>query len=101
MNAQLIAGAGGGLILLGIGFVILDFFMARLAPRLRRPGIHDLLDQEMLISIAKPQDRRRTKWANLNYEAATTHRMRRGGLVVMAAGLVILIGAVVFQMVRR
>jgi hypothetical protein len=104
MNPQLIAGVGGvggGLILLGIGFVIIDVFMGRLAPRLRQPGIHDLSDQEILISIGKPKDRRRTKWANLNYEAAITHRMRRGGLIVIAVGILLLLGAGAIQLLTR
>ncbi len=94
-------GIGGGLVLLGIGFVIMDLFMARLAPKLRRPGVHDLTDQQMLVSIAKPEDRRRTKIANLNYQAAVTHRMRRGGLIVIAAGIVLLLGSLAFQLITR
>jgi hypothetical protein len=101
MTADLIGGVGGGMILFGIGFVVMDFFMARLAPRIKRPGVHDLSDQEMLISIAKPQDRRRTMWANLNYEAAITHRMRRGGLIVIAVGVLLLLGAGAFQLLTK
>jgi hypothetical protein len=101
MTAEFIASVGGGLVLLGIGFVIMDFFMARLAPKLRRPGLHDLSDQQMLVTIAKPADRRRTKLANLNYEAAVTHRMRRGGLVVSAAGVVLLLGSVAYQLITK
>ncbi len=87
--------------MLGVAFVIMDFFMARLAAKLRRPGVHDLSDQQMLVSIAKPADRRRTKIANLNYEAAVTHRMRRGGLFVIVAGAVMLLGSLAFQFVTR
>jgi hypothetical protein len=98
MTAQLIASIGGGLILLGICFLIMDFFVARLVPKLRRPGVHDLSDQQMLVSVAKPADRRRTKMANLNYEAAVTHRMRRGGLIVIAAGVAFLLGSLAYQL---
>jgi len=100
-TAEFIASVGGGLVLLGIGFVIMDFFMARLAPKLRRPGVHDLSDQQMLVSIAKPEDRRRAKIANLNYEAAITHRMRRGGLIVAAAGAVLLLGSLAFHTLTK
>ena len=98
MTAEFIASVGGGLILLGIGFVVIDYFMARLAPRIRRPGVHNLPDQQMLVSIAKPEDRRRIKIANLNYEAAITHRMRRGGLIVSGIGMLLLLGAFGFQL---
>ena len=97
----MIGGFGGGLILLGIGFIILDFFMARIAPGIKRPGFHGLSDQQMLISIAKPQERRRMKFAVLSYEAALTHRMRRGGLVVIAVGLFMLVGAIAYQMFTK
>ena len=100
MTGEFIASVGGGLVLLGIGFVIMDSFMARLAPKLRRPGVHDLSDQQMLVSIAKPEDRRRAKIANLNYEAIT-HRMRRGGLIVVAAGAVLLLGSLAFHSLSK
>ena len=101
MNAEFIESVGRGLILLGIGFVILDFFMARFARRIKQLGVHDLSDQQLLISIAKPQERRRMKIANLNYEAAITHRMRRRGLLIMTAGFVMLIGALAYRTLTR
>jgi len=101
MTAQSIAGVGGGLVLLGIGFVIMDFFMARFVSGIKRSGVHDLSDQQMLVSIAKPEDRRRITIANLNYEAAVTHRMRRAGLIVTVAGLAVLLGAVAFQLLTK
>ncbi len=82
---------GGGMILLGIAFIIMDYFLARLTQKLRRPGVHDLSDQLMLLSVAKPEQRLRVRFANLNYEAAVTHRMRRGGLFVTAAGVVLVL----------
>lgn len=101
MTAEFIASVGGGLILLGVGFVIMDFFMARLASKLRRPCVQDLSDQQMLVSIAKPEDRRRAKIANLNYEVAITHRMRRGGLIVVAAGVVLLLGSLAVRTLTK
>jgi len=101
MTAQFIASIGGGLILLGIGFVIMDFFMARFARTIKRPGVHDLSDQQMLVSIAKPEDRRRVKIATLNYEAAVTHRMRRVGLIVSSAGVVVLLVSAAFQFLMK
>ena len=99
MSLELITGLGFGLTLLGIGFVTLDAFMARFVRRNKRQGLHDLSDQEMLISIRKPIERRRIKHCNLSYEAAVTHRMRRGGLVVVALGLAILVCVGAFRMI--
>jgi len=99
MSLKSITGVGFGLILLGFGFVILDSLVARLVRRNKQQGLHDLSDQEMLISIRKPIERRRIKHINLSYEAVVTHRMRRGGLVVMALGLAILACVGVFRMV--
>ena len=96
MSTQLFFSAGAGLVLLGIGFVVLDFFIARESRRLRRPEIVGRSDQEMLVSIAKPEERRRIKFATTTYEAAVTHRMRRGGLVVIVIGIALLLGAWAF-----
>jgi hypothetical protein len=101
MTTEFIASIGGGLILLGIGFVVMDHFMARLAARISRTGVHDLSDQQMLVSIAKPEYRRRTKIANLNYEAAITHRMRRGGFILAGVGVALLLGTVAFQLLAK
>ena len=92
MNTELFFSVGAGLVLLGIGFVVLDFFFARESRRLRRPEIVGRTDQEMLVSIAKPKDRRRIKFATTTYEAAVTHRMRRGGFVVIVIGIALLLG---------
>lgn len=101
MTAEFFASIGGGLILLGIGFIIMDYFMARLVRKLRRPGLHDLSDQQLLVSIAKPEQRRRQKFVNLNYEAAVTRRMRRGGLLVAAAGVALLLASLPFLVVTK
>ena len=98
---KFLTGIGAGLILLGIGFVIMDFFLARLAKRIGRTGVHDLSDQQMLITVTKPGERRRLKVANCNYDAAITHRMRRGGLIVAAAGAIILLGVSTFQLLTK
>ena len=84
--------------MLGVAFVVLDYFLARMSHRLRRPEIVGLSDQEMLVSIAKPDQRRRIKFATTTYEAAVTHRMRRGGFVVIAIGVALLLGTWAFYL---
>ncbi len=96
-----LTGIGAGLILLGMGFVIMDFFLARLVKKIRRTGVHDLSDQQMLITVTKPGERRRLEIAKRNYDAAITHRMRRGGIIVAAAGAIILLGLSIFQLLTK
>jgi hypothetical protein len=96
MTTELFFSVGAGLVLLGIAFVILDYFLARVCLHLRRTGIVGRFDQEMLVSIAKPAERWRVKVATKTYEAAVTHRMRRGAFIVIVIGVAVLLGTWAF-----
>jgi hypothetical protein len=71
-NHRDLIGVGFGLLMLGVCFVIMDFYLARLVGRFPPP---------------QPGQ----KFSNRTRKAVISHRMRRGGFIVIGAGILILL----------
>ena len=82
--------AGAGLVLLGFGLVLVDFFVARLLRQTHPPEL-DVSEQDLLVSALSDKEKRRIQTVQSRYHAGVTHRMRRGALVVIGTGLLVLV----------
>jgi hypothetical protein len=69
---QYLMAVGFGLVMLGVSFVILDFYLASLVGRL-------------------PPPEPRQKFSNQTQKAVIAHRMRLGGFILIGAGIFILL----------
>ncbi len=88
---------GAGLAGVGIGLVVIDYFLVCLVKRMYPQGSQSWT--QMDISHLNAKDQRRFHAILTRYEEVTAHKMRRLGLVVSACGLLILAGCGVFVMV--
>jgi hypothetical protein len=92
LNREFAVSVGAGLALLGFGLIIMDFVMARLVSQLDYPE-YKITEQELLAGTMPEKEKRRIRTMQSRRNAALTHRMRRGALVVIALACCILLTA--------
>ena len=85
MNTAFFMAAGSALVLLGLGFVVIDYFLVRAFSRVHAAELAALPAQ--LPATAERAVRRRWEFCR----AIVSHRMRRGGLLVSLVGIIVLL----------
>jgi NADPH-dependent 7-cyano-7-deazaguanine reductase QueF-like protein len=98
-SLELVVSVGAGLAAVGIGFVVIDYFLVRLVKRMYPQGSQAWT--QMDISHLNAKDQRRFQAIPTRYEEVTSHKMRRLGLAVSACGLLILVGCGIWHFVSR
>lgn len=96
---EMLVSIGAGLAAVGLGFVVIDYFLVRLVKRMYPQGSQAWT--QMDISHLNAKDQRRFHAIPTRYEEVTSHKMRRLGLVVSVCGLLILAGCGVWHFVCR
>jgi hypothetical protein len=92
LNMELAVSSGAGLVLLGFGFIVLDYFMARSIARLDVPE-WKITDEELLLDTMPDKEKCRVRRLQARQHAILGHRMRRGALFVVGLGCCILLAA--------
>ncbi|MEI7851337.1 MAG: hypothetical protein WCH86_05850 [Kiritimatiellales bacterium] len=96
---ELIISVGAGLFLVGIGFVIIDYFLVNLLKRMYPQGAQTW--NQMDVSNLTQKDQSRFGRVPAKYEEVTTHKMRKLGLTVLVFGLFILIGCGIWHLLFK
>lgn len=99
MYSEMFISIGAGLTILGIGFVIIDFFLVRLVKRMYPQGSNAWI--QMDISHLKAKDQCRFQAIPFRYEEVISHKMRRLGLATSICGLLILAGCGFWYLISK
>ncbi len=99
LSLEMLISIGAGLVLVGIGFVIIDYFLVHLVRRMYPQGPQAW--NQMDVSHLNTGDQRRFQAIPTRYKEVTSHKMMKLGLVVSFLGLLILVGSGVWHLVSK
>jgi len=95
---ELLGSFGGGLIFLGIGVVIFDFFSARLIKRIYPDP--EYWNEETNLPTLSPQDQKSFGRRKRLYQDAVSHRFRKWGIALFLIGVLLLVSSFLLHTFR-
>ena len=98
MDVELIGGFGGGLVFLGIGFTIIDYFLAKLLLKMYPdPNYWKVALSFPDLSL---KQRRSLEQRQRLYQNGVSHRFRKWGIALLLFGGLLLATVGIFQITR-
>lgn len=98
MNTEFLRGLGGGLLFLGLGFAIIDFFLAKLLRKIYPD--ENYWNEELSLPNLSPEQRRKLEQRRRLYLNGVSHRFRKWGIILFFIGGLMLAAVCILHVIR-